>query len=97
MSQPFTVIATIVAKPGHEAALEQLIRGILEPTRAEAGCLSYELHQDLEHSASFYVLERWTTDAALKAHSDSTHIQAFRAKAGDLIEQFVLKRVKHLA
>jgi quinol monooxygenase YgiN len=97
MSQPFTVIAAFVAKPGQEAALEQLIRGILEPTRAEAGCLSYELHQDMENSASLYVLERWTTDAALKAHSESAHIQAFRAQAGDLIEQFVLTRVKHLA
>jgi quinol monooxygenase YgiN len=97
MSQPFTVIATIVAKAGQQAALEQHIRGILEPTRAEAGCLSYELHQDLEDNAAFYVLERWTTDAALKAHSESAHIQAFREKAGPLIDQFVLKRVKHLA
>lgn len=97
MSQPFTVIATIVAKAGHEAALEKCLRAILEPTRAETGCLSYELHQDLEHSASFYMLERWTDDAALQAHSNSAHIQAFRAQAGELIEQFVLKRVQHLA
>jgi len=97
MSKPFTVIATIVAKAGHEAALEKCLRTILEPTRVEPGCLSYELHQDLEHSASFYMLERWTDDAALQAHSASAHIQTFRAQASELIEQFVLKRVQHLA
>ncbi|MGV8920848.1 MAG: putative quinol monooxygenase [Pseudomonas sp.] len=97
MSQPFTVIATIVAKAGHEASLEKSLRALLLPTRAEAGCLSYELHQDREHSASFYMLERWTDDAALEAHGNSTHIQAFRAEAGDWIEQFVLKRIQHLA
>ncbi|WP_397450063.1 putative quinol monooxygenase [Pseudomonas sp. NA-150] len=97
MSQPFTVIATIVAKAGHETALEKSLRAILQPTRAEAGCLSYELHQDRENNAAFYMLERWTDDAALEAHGNSAHIQAFRAEAGDLIEQFVLKRVQHLA
>ncbi|MEB0043215.1 MULTISPECIES: putative quinol monooxygenase [unclassified Pseudomonas] len=97
MSQPLTVIATLIAKAGHEADLEKCLRGILEPTRAEAGCLGYDLHQDLEHSASFYMIERWNDDAALQTHSASAHIQAFRAEVGEHLEHFILKRVQHLA
>ena len=47
MSQPFTAIATLIAKAGQQDALEQHLRALLEPTRAEAGCGQYDLHQDL--------------------------------------------------
>jgi hypothetical protein len=36
MSQPFTAIATLIAKPGQQDALEQHLRALVEPTRAEA-------------------------------------------------------------
>jgi quinol monooxygenase YgiN len=38
MSQPFTAIATLIAKPGQQDALGQHLRALVEPTRAEAGC-----------------------------------------------------------
>lgn len=49
MSTAFNVIATLIAKPGQQATLETLLRGLLEPTRLEAGCEQYDLHQDLQH------------------------------------------------
>jgi len=96
MSQPFTVIATLIARPGQHQALEQLLRALLEPTRAEAGCLQYDLHQDLQRVEAFYMLERWSSEAALQAHDASEHIRQFRARAGELIEDFDLKRLRPL-
>jgi hypothetical protein len=49
MPTAFNVIATLIAKPGQQATLETLLRGLLEPTRLEAGCEQYDLHQDLQH------------------------------------------------
>jgi len=89
MPTAFNVIATLIAKPGQQATLETLLRGLLEPTRLEAGCEQYDLHQDL--------LERWSDDAALADHDQSAHIQSFRAKAADVLEHFELKRLKFLA
>ena len=97
MSTAFNVIATLIAKPGQQATLELLLRDLLEPTRLEAGCEQYDLHQDLQHPETFYMLERWSDDAALADHDQSTHIQHFRAKAADVIEHFELKRLKFLA
>ena len=97
MSTVFNVIATLIAKPGQQAILEPLLRGLLAPTRLEAGCEQYDLHQDLQHPETFYMLERWADDAALAAHDQSAHIQSFRAKAADVIEHFELKRLKFLA
>lgn len=58
MSTAFNVIATLIAKPGQQATLETLLRGLLEPTRQEPGCEQYDLHQDLQHPETFYMLER---------------------------------------
>ncbi|NVZ54539.1 antibiotic biosynthesis monooxygenase [Pseudomonas sp. B6002] len=97
MSTAFNVIATMIAKPGQEATLETLLRGLLEPTRLEAGCEQYELNQDLQSPGTFYMIERWSSDAALAAHDQSAHIQSFRAKAPEVLELFDLKRLKFLA
>ncbi|MBD9442504.1 putative quinol monooxygenase [Pseudomonas sp. PDM04] len=96
MSQPFTAIATLIAKAGQQDALEQHLRTLLEPTRAEAGCGQYDLHQDLANPLAFYMIEQWSSDEALQAHDASAHIQHFRASAGELIEHFDLKRLRAL-
>ena len=96
MSQPFTAIATLIAKDGQQDALEQHLRALLVPTRAEAGCVQYELHQDLANPLAFYMIEQWSGDAALQAHDASAHIQNFRAKAGGFLEHFDLKRLRTL-
>jgi quinol monooxygenase YgiN len=96
MSQPFTAIATLIAKAGQQDALEQHLRVLLEPTRAEAGCGQYDLHQDLANPLAFYMIEQWSSDEALQAHDASAHIQHFRASAGELIEHFDLKRLRAL-
>ncbi|MDR9754873.1 putative quinol monooxygenase [Pseudomonas sp. SZMC_28357] len=97
MSQPFTAIATLIAKPGQQDVLERYLRALLEPTRAEAGCSQYDLLVDQQNPHAFYMIERWSGDAALQAHDASAHIQAFRAKAGDVLEHFELKRLQALA
>ncbi|KAF1011184.1 MAG: putative monooxygenase YcnE [Pseudomonas fluorescens] len=97
MSNAFNVIATLIAKPGQQDTLEKLLRELLEPTRKEAGWEQYELNQDLQRPEAFYMIERWSDDAALAAHDQSAHIQNFRTKAADVIEHFELKRLQFLA
>ena len=97
MSAAFNVIATLIAKPGQQATLETLLRELLEPTRIEAGCQQYDLHQDLQHPETFYMLERWSDDAALADHDQSAHILSFRAKAADVLEHVDIKRLNFLA
>ncbi|KII30019.1 MULTISPECIES: putative quinol monooxygenase [Pseudomonas] len=97
MSQPFTAIATLIAKAGQQDALEQHLRALIEPTRVEAGCGQYDLHQDLANPLAFYMIEQWSSDEALQAHDASAHVQNFRAKAPEFLEHFELKRLRTLA
>ncbi|MCU0117951.1 antibiotic biosynthesis monooxygenase [Pseudomonas sp. B2M1-30] len=97
MSQAFTAIATLIARPGQQDSLEHALRALIEPTRAEAGCSQYDLHQDLANPLAFYMIEHWASDEALQAHDASAHIQNFRARAGEFLEHFELKRLRPLA
>ena len=44
MTVTVTVIAYHQAKPVKEAALRQALLAVCGPTRAEKGCLNYDLH-----------------------------------------------------
>ncbi|MFG6204500.1 putative quinol monooxygenase [Pseudomonas retamae] len=97
MSQPFTAIATLTARPGQQDALEQALRALVAPSRAEAGCGQYDLHRDLADPQVFYVIEHWASDEVLQAHNASAHFQQFQSSAGDTIEHFQLKRLGAIA
>jgi quinol monooxygenase YgiN len=78
MNESLTVIAHVRAKPGRESRVRQLLEGLLAPTRAEAGCINYDLHQSQTDPALFVFYENWESEAHLDAHARSAHIQSFR-------------------
>ena len=93
MSQSFSAIATLIAKPDQQATLKRELSALVPPSREEAGCQHYELHQDAQAPGTFYVLERWDDDAALEFHNNTAHFQHFIAQTREAIEHFELKRL----
>ena len=85
MHKSLTVIAHIRAKPGQESRVRQVLQGLVSATRAEAGCINYDLHQSQTDPALFVFYENWTSEAHLDAHSKSPHIQSFRKVAGEIL------------
>jgi quinol monooxygenase YgiN len=83
--ESLTVIAHIRAKPGQESRVRQVLQELLPPTRAEAGCINYDLHQSQTDPALFVFYENWASEAHLEAHSKSPHIQSLRKVAGELL------------
>jgi quinol monooxygenase YgiN len=83
--ESLTVIAHIRAKPGQESRVRQVLQGLVSPTRAEPGCINYDLHQSQTDPALFLFYENWTSEAHLDAHSKSPHIQSFRKIAGEIL------------
>ncbi|MEN5094991.1 putative quinol monooxygenase [Pseudomonas protegens] len=94
MSQAFTAIATLIAKPDQHSVLKHQLSALVHPSRAEAGCQYYQLHQDAEQPGTFYVLERWDDEAALEFHNNTPHFQHFLAQTREAIEHFELKRLQ---
>ena len=85
MNGKVTVVAQIRAKPGREPEVKQALLALCGPTRAEKGCINYDLHQALEDPGFFLFLENWASKADLDAHSQSAHLQAWRKLAAELL------------
>ena len=51
-----------------------MLLDLIEPTRAEAGCLRYELLQSYDDPTEFTFVEAFEADAALAAHAAAPYI-----------------------
>jgi quinol monooxygenase YgiN len=83
-----TVIATFQARPGKEAALREVLTGLVAPTRKEAGCINYDLHASPDDPAKFLFHENWTSKAALDEHLQSPHVKALLPRVDELCTAF---------
>ncbi|WP_338848944.1 putative quinol monooxygenase [Massilia sp. W12] len=79
------VVARIIARPGAQDALKQILQSLLEPSRQDAGCLSYHLHVNKENPCEFVMLEEWRDDVAIDAHFGTPHIQSALARTQGLL------------
>jgi len=84
---PLTVVATIKAKPGKEAELQQALLNLIPTTRQEPGCIRYDLHEAVDDPASFVFLEAWASKQHLDDHLARPHLTEFLGKADELLSQ----------
>ncbi len=87
---PLTVIASLKAKPGQEAALFAELSALVAPTRAEAGCILYEMHRSHENPGWFIFNELWESRPIWEAHMATPHLVAFSAKQDALVDTWEL-------
>jgi quinol monooxygenase YgiN len=79
------VIAKLAVQPGKKEGLFALARGIIAATRAEEGCLSYELLDDPSDPGACAFVERWTDGEALKRHMKTDHFLKWREASKALL------------
>ncbi len=77
------VIARVQARTEHRAEVEAELRRMVAASRAEPGCLRYDLFADQGGGAGFSLVEAYRDEAALDAHRASAHYQAYRGRTGD--------------
>ncbi|MGE5404116.1 MAG: putative quinol monooxygenase [Candidatus Saccharibacteria bacterium] len=85
-----TVVARIKAKPEASTKVREELLKLIEPTRKESGCISYDLHQDNEDATLFFFLENWESKELLDKHLKSEHIKAYLKSTENLVEQWDL-------
>src|SRR3990172_11140649 len=82
-----TVVARIKAKPDRVERVHQELLKLLAPTRAEDGCLNFDMHQGAADPAHFLFHENWTSEDALKRHFETPHIKQWLAVAPELLAE----------
>ncbi len=68
------IIAESNAAEGKADQVRSLIQTVVERTRAEDGCLRYELLRDLDDDSHMILIEEWRDQASLDAHLTSEHL-----------------------
>jgi len=69
------ILATLrmIVRPERRSDLLVTMKGMLEPTRVERGCLSYHLYEDIENKDAFLLLEEWASQDDLEKHISKDH------------------------
>ncbi|MEN8680674.1 MAG: putative quinol monooxygenase [Akkermansiaceae bacterium] len=91
-----TIIAHIHANPEKIDLVKAELHKVIEPTRAEKGCLNYDLHQDNEDPAHFFFFENWESRELWQAHMESQHLKDFKAATEGSIKDVVLDEMTHI-
>jgi quinol monooxygenase YgiN len=70
------VVATIPVKPESAGQMRAAISSLAEATRAEEGCLTYDVFESAAVPGTFVTVEEWRSQADLDAHLKTEHVGA---------------------
>ncbi|SNT72622.1 putative quinol monooxygenase [Paracoccus seriniphilus] len=85
-----TVVANIHAKPDQIELVKAELLKLVPITRAEKGCINYDLHQDNEDPAHFTFYENWESREIWQEHMNAPHLAAYLAATEGAIDRFTL-------
>ncbi len=88
-----TIVANIRAKADKIALVKAELLKLIDITRAEKGCIQYDLHQDSENSAHFVFYENWESRKLWQNHMNAPHLAAYMAATEGAVEAFTLNEM----
>ncbi|KEO57284.1 putative quinol monooxygenase [Thioclava indica] len=83
-----TIIANIHAKADKIDLVKTELLKLVPITRADAGCINYDLHQNNEDPAHFTFFENWESREIWQEHMNAPHLAAYMAAIDGAVEQF---------
>ena len=73
-----TKSVTFIAKDGCETKMKELLSAMVVPSKAEDGCLFYEIFQYENEPKRFMAVETWENEKALDGHKTSAHYKIYK-------------------
>ena len=74
-----TKSVTFIAKEGSEAKIKELLSAMVVPSKAEKGCLFYEIFQYENEPRRFMAVETWENEESLDGHKASAHYSVYKS------------------
>jgi quinol monooxygenase YgiN len=91
-----TIVANIVAKADKVDLVQAELQKLIDVTRAEEGCINYDLHQDNENPAHFLFFENWESRELWQAHMGNQHLADYMAATDGAVDSFVVNEMTHI-
>ncbi|OZS41487.1 putative quinol monooxygenase [Photobacterium sanguinicancri] len=88
-----TIIANIIAKDDKIDLVKSELIKLINTTRAEEGCINYDLHQDNEKPAHFTFYENWTSRELWQTHMANNHLADYMAATEGAVVSFTLNEM----
>ncbi|WP_064608265.1 putative quinol monooxygenase [Photobacterium sp. J15] len=88
-----TIVANIIAKADKAELVKTELEKLIDITRAEEGCLQYDLHQDNENRAHFLFYENWESRELWQAHMNAQHLKDYMAATEGAVDSFVVNEM----
>jgi quinol monooxygenase YgiN len=79
------VVARFFARPEKVSELAALAAGLLAPTRAEPGCVRYDLWRNDADPLEFAMIEEWRSAADLDRHLGLPHLEHAKARLPEFL------------
>ena len=86
-SESLRVVAILRAQPDKVEGLRSLLIELLEPTREEPDCVSYELLHNRANPTEFVLVEEWANETALNQHFGTDHMREALKKFPTLLAE----------
>lgn len=92
-----TVVASIKANPDKIDRVRAELLKLIDITRAEAGCINYDLYQDNDNPAHFMFHENWESRDLWQIHMNAPHLADYMAATEGAVGEFILTEMTHIA
>lgn len=91
-----TIVANIKAQTDKVELVKTELLKLIDITRAEAGCINYDLHQDNDNPAHFLFFENWESRELWQNHMDAQHLVDFMTATDGAIEEFTVNEMTQI-
>jgi len=91
-----TIIAHVYAKPNFVDKLKAELLEVIDTTRAEEGCLQYELYQDNVDPTHFMFYENWENHELWQKHMNTDYFKDSMKATEEAIDKFTVNEMTML-
>ncbi len=94
MVNPVTITVNLKAKPECGERLKKVLTELIEPSRGEPGCLTYDMLQSADDPQRFLLYMTWQDEEAFQRQTQSSWVRDFdQIQAARLLDEpFVVTR-----
>ncbi len=91
-----TIVANIHASPDRIDLVRSELEKLVSITRAEEGCIQYDLHQDNENPAHFLFYESWESRELWQVHMNAPHLADYMEATEGAVAEFTLNEMSRI-
>ena len=88
-----TIVANIKANEDKIDLVKSELLKLIDITRAEEGCINYDLHQDNDNPAHFVFYENWESRELWQVHMSNQHLADYMAATAGAVAEFTLNEM----